>query len=181
MTPKRFILYRHVDVSGVSGPGVVAEGIVFSDETVAFRWLSDTPCTSVWPDIDAVLAVHGHGGLTEIIWLDAEPAPELEVTGAGRHEMSSMTTIYSAGDNPGPRAGGISYSPAQGHPQGLAADPLPESRPRGDVLTSPQRRATGTPQSRWAIALQRVSAIVRRSTSGIGRIPPRPHRPHPAR
>lgn len=81
MTPNRFILYRHVDVSGVSGPGVVAEGIVFSDGTVAFRWLSDTPCTSVWTDIDSVLAVHGHGGLTEIIWLDAEPAPELEVPG----------------------------------------------------------------------------------------------------
>ena len=38
---KYFILERFEDVSGISGLGVIAEGIIWSDGTVAYRWLSD--------------------------------------------------------------------------------------------------------------------------------------------
>jgi len=70
---RRFILVRHADVSGVSGTGIVAEGIEFSDGRVATRWLAPVgrPAqTCVWDRISDVEAVHGHGGLTRVHWVD---------------------------------------------------------------------------------------------------------------
>jgi hypothetical protein len=70
---RRFLLIRHRDISGVTGTGVVAEGIQFSDQTVALRWYGAAPATAVWHSVDAVLAVHGHGTATVIHWLDHPP------------------------------------------------------------------------------------------------------------
>ena len=69
--PASFLLERIEDVSGVSGTGVVAEGVRFSDGTVALRWTSDWPTSVVFHErgIDSVRAVHGHGGKTRIVWL----------------------------------------------------------------------------------------------------------------
>jgi len=68
--PRRFRLIRLFDVSGVSGIGVVAEGVQFDDGAVALRWKGDHPSTVAWDSIAAVLAVHGHHGATELEWLD---------------------------------------------------------------------------------------------------------------
>ncbi|MFD7161616.1 hypothetical protein ACFV9C_44025 [Kribbella sp. NPDC059898] len=70
MRLRRFRLCRRHDVSGVSGTGHPAEGVEFSDGSVALRWTGDHPATSVWPDITAVLAIHGHNGATVIEWID---------------------------------------------------------------------------------------------------------------
>jgi hypothetical protein len=69
---RRFLLVRHEDVTGVSGTGVVAEGVEFSDGCVAVRWASRWPTSVVFHDrgMDGVEAVHGHGGSTVIEWLD---------------------------------------------------------------------------------------------------------------
>ncbi|WP_328992508.1 hypothetical protein OG394_39605 [Kribbella sp. NBC_01245] len=67
---RRFVLDRLVDVSMVSGVGQVAEGVEFSDGSVALRWPGETPCTAVFPAIEAVIRVHGHGGMTVVRWLD---------------------------------------------------------------------------------------------------------------
>lgn len=67
---RRFELVRDRDVSGVSGTGVVAEGVQYSDNTVALRWRGQHPATAVWPDLDEVLAVHGHDGATVARWID---------------------------------------------------------------------------------------------------------------
>lgn len=72
MRARRFLLVRHTDISGVSGTGVVAEGVQFSDSSVAVRWKGDYPSTAAWADLDGVVAVHGHGGATEVLWLDDE-------------------------------------------------------------------------------------------------------------
>lgn len=76
LNPRRFLLWRDEDVTGVSGTGCVAEGIKFSDGTVALRWRSQWPTSVVFHDrgIDAVEAVHGHGGATEIDFIDPESA-----------------------------------------------------------------------------------------------------------
>mgnify|MGYP001547028400 CR=1 FL=1 len=68
--PRAFRLERITDVSGVSGTGFVAEGVEFSDGTVALRWLSDWPTSVVFHDrgMAAVEKVHGHGGATRIRW-----------------------------------------------------------------------------------------------------------------
>jgi hypothetical protein len=82
--PRRFALVRHVDYTGVSGVGVVAFGIAFSDGHVVLRWCSSHPATSTWGSLEDMLAVHGHGEATSIQWIDA-PATELEdVPGASR-------------------------------------------------------------------------------------------------
>lgn len=67
---KRFYLDRSKDVSGVSGTGRVAEGVMFSDRTVAIRWPNGRGSTTTWDNIEDAAAVHGHGGLTKIVWID---------------------------------------------------------------------------------------------------------------
>jgi hypothetical protein len=79
-----FQLIRHNDVTGVSGTGVVADGVLWPDGTVTIRWRGERRSTIVWSSIDDVKAIHGHGGATTITWL-TQPAPDLsrlpEMTG----------------------------------------------------------------------------------------------------
>jgi hypothetical protein len=72
----RFVLDRHIDVTHVSGTGVVAEGFEASDGTVFLRWLSDTPSSVIYDDIRHVERVHGHHGATQIRFLDQKQEPE---------------------------------------------------------------------------------------------------------
>jgi hypothetical protein len=68
--PRLFQLVRHTDVSGVRGTGTLAEGVEWSDGAVTLRWRGRWPATSVWDGgIDALLAVHGRNGRTQIHWL----------------------------------------------------------------------------------------------------------------
>jgi hypothetical protein len=76
----RFVLDRHVDVTHVSGTGVVAEGFEASDGTVFLRWLSDTPSSVIYDDIRHVERVHGHHGATQIRFLDQKQEPIQEPT-----------------------------------------------------------------------------------------------------
>ena len=81
---RRFELHRDVDVSGLSGTGVVAEGVEFTDGTAVVRWHEldpDSPnyqrgvraTTVVFPNVQAVEALHGHAGATRLEWTDEEP------------------------------------------------------------------------------------------------------------
>lgn len=72
---RRFILQRHHDQSGVSGVGSVAEGCMFSDGRCAVRFISPTGSTNTYDSIEAVKAVHGHGGATEVVFLDEDAHP----------------------------------------------------------------------------------------------------------
>jgi hypothetical protein len=67
---RNFELQRIEDVSGVSGTGVVAEGVVFSDGVVALRWLTEWPTSVVFYDrgMEAVEVIHGHNGRTQIVY-----------------------------------------------------------------------------------------------------------------
>lgn len=69
---RRFELHRHEDVTGVSGTGVVAEGVVFRDGVAVLRWLGEWPTSVVWHErgVDSIEHVHGHSGATDIVWLD---------------------------------------------------------------------------------------------------------------
>lgn len=68
---RAFHLVRDVDETGVSGTGVVAEGVEFSSGVVALTWLSEWPTSVVFHDrgIESVEAIHGHGGKTRIMFL----------------------------------------------------------------------------------------------------------------
>lgn len=65
---RTFQLHRDEDVSGISGTGIVAEGIQFSDGVCVIRWFGVHQSTVVWPSIADVEAIHGHGGATRIVW-----------------------------------------------------------------------------------------------------------------
>ncbi|GHI91304.1 hypothetical protein [Streptomyces olivaceus] len=72
MNPKLFHLQRDRDVSGVSGTGRVANGVLWPDGTVAVRWVGDRPSTVHWDRIADAEAVHGHGGATRLVWAEAQ-------------------------------------------------------------------------------------------------------------
>lgn len=68
--PKRFYLWRNEDVSGVSGTGLVAWGVMWPDGTVALRWESEFATTAIADSIFDVNRIYGHGGKTVIEWID---------------------------------------------------------------------------------------------------------------
>lgn len=63
-----FQLHRDHDVSGISGTGIVADGVVFPDGVTVIRWRGERRSTVVWQSVDDVEAIHGHGGATRIVW-----------------------------------------------------------------------------------------------------------------
>ena len=69
-SPRSFELYRHRDLTGKSGTGVVAWGTLWPDGTVSLRWAGATPSFSNWDNLDVLIDVHGHEGATVPRWLD---------------------------------------------------------------------------------------------------------------
>jgi hypothetical protein len=69
---RRFELHRDEDITGVSGTGVVADGVAFPDDVVLLRWRGEWPTSICWYDrgVAAVEHVHGHNGATRIVWID---------------------------------------------------------------------------------------------------------------
>lgn len=68
---KAFQLVRTDDVSGVSGLGVVAEGVVFTDGIAVLRWLTAGGSTAVYDSIESLERIHGHNGATKVRYLKA--------------------------------------------------------------------------------------------------------------
>lgn len=76
---RAFVLKRDEDVSGISGTGVVAQGIEFDDGMVVLRWcVGEYRSTVVWPSIEAVEAIHGHDGRTSVVWAAARAPHSLD-------------------------------------------------------------------------------------------------------
>jgi hypothetical protein len=69
---RRFQLERDVDVSGVSGTGSVAFGAQAPDGTCVLWWSSGLESTTIYPNMETLLAIHGHGGMTRVIYIDPE-------------------------------------------------------------------------------------------------------------
>jgi hypothetical protein len=72
---RRFVLNRTEDISGISGTGVIAEGVLFSSGKAVLNWTVNTlagiPSVTVFDSIEQVETIHGHGGATRIEWLDS--------------------------------------------------------------------------------------------------------------
>lgn len=69
-SPRLFRLERDVDHTGVSGVGIVADGVLWPDGTVTLRWCGDRPSTVNWASLDDARHVHGHGGATRFVFAD---------------------------------------------------------------------------------------------------------------
>lgn len=70
--PRRFYLSRQEDPTGISGTGVVADGVVWQDGTVTIKWLGDHSSEVSWRRLEDMEYIHGHGGKTMVIWRDDE-------------------------------------------------------------------------------------------------------------
>lgn len=68
--PRRFTLERTEDISGVSGLGTIAYGVVWPDGRCSIHWPGIHPSTVAWDCLHDAMAVHGHGGATTVNWLD---------------------------------------------------------------------------------------------------------------
>ena len=68
---KRFRLRRLVDVTGVSGEGIVTEGVQFRDGTCVMRWLAlPYQSTCIYANATELIKIHGHDGNTVLEWVD---------------------------------------------------------------------------------------------------------------
>jgi len=70
MRPKCFWLVRTEDVTGISGTGIVAYGVMFADGRVVTCWNAVISQIAIWRSIQEVEAVHGHNGKTRVEWFD---------------------------------------------------------------------------------------------------------------
>jgi hypothetical protein len=71
MCIKKFHFERIEDASNVSGTGVVAEGIIFSDTgEVVLHWMGKHSSTNLYRSIEDVEYIHGHCGKTKIVFDD---------------------------------------------------------------------------------------------------------------
>jgi len=69
---RRFNLRRLDDETGISGVGIVTEGIQFTDGSCAMRWMTSTSSVCFYKSIEDVIIIHGHGGKTVVEWQDDE-------------------------------------------------------------------------------------------------------------
>ncbi|WP_234374034.1 hypothetical protein [Streptomyces scabiei] len=101
--PRRFHLQRDTDVSGVSGTGRVANGVLWPDGAVSLRWIGARPSVVFWDRLEDAEAVHGHGGATRIVWDDEPTSPAYNrlkaaakdaTEAAHLHAMQAVKRVY---------------------------------------------------------------------------------------
>ncbi len=64
---KHFYLERVEDVSGTSGNGIVARGVILPSGACIMEWLSFHSSIAMYKNIDDVEKIHGHNGATKVI------------------------------------------------------------------------------------------------------------------
>ena len=93
---RRFQLNRIEDETGISGTGIVAEGVVFANGKAALSWRTAHTSVAVYDSLQAVKAIHGHNGRTQIEWIDTLDGPVLDAD--GRPIEAGMTVIAATGN-----------------------------------------------------------------------------------
>ena len=76
---RAFVMYRHDipdthDLNQANGPDDVQfEGVEFTDGTVVVRWRTAVASTSVWENMESLIAIHGHPEYdSELVWKEIE-------------------------------------------------------------------------------------------------------------
>lgn len=94
---RRFQLNRKEDKSGVSGTGVVAQGVQFDNGKVALQWLTAMPTLETADNVETIIQIHGHEGATDVEWLD-EPSKDVEkALGVGGGYATTLPQNMSGG------------------------------------------------------------------------------------
>ena len=74
ITMNVFHLLRIKDESGVSGTGIVAEGVQFSTGKCVLAWVTEFRSIAIYDSIKELEAIHGHNGNTIIVRHQGEAA-----------------------------------------------------------------------------------------------------------
>lgn len=64
---KHFYLQRNEDVSGTSGTGIVARGVILPSGACVLEWLTFHSSLAIYKNIEDVEKIHGHEGKTQVI------------------------------------------------------------------------------------------------------------------
>jgi hypothetical protein len=86
-----FWLNRRVDKSGVSGTGIIAEGVVLSDGTAVLRWLKGHKSTAIYDNVQQLVAIHGHQHATLVTFDRPASQRLIAVTQAELNELNRKT------------------------------------------------------------------------------------------
>lgn len=65
---RTFYFLRTEDESGVSGTGIVAEGVEFTNGKVVINWLTKHRSLAIYENIKEAELIHGHGGKTKLVY-----------------------------------------------------------------------------------------------------------------
>ncbi len=68
---KQFYLRRNEDVSGNTGIGIVAEGVILSSGKAVMQWLDPLTSVVIFDSIEHLEAIHGHTGKTVVMTVEA--------------------------------------------------------------------------------------------------------------
>lgn len=98
--PHRFHLVRHEDETGVSGEGIVAQGLEFPSGYCLMRWVvPPAQSTAFYESIEDLIKIHGHNGKTEVKYLVGGPGLGLigsstESTVMALDNLAKLTLAY---------------------------------------------------------------------------------------
>lgn len=67
---KHFYLKRDEDVSGTSGTGIVARGVILPSGACVLEWLTFHSSICIYKNVEDVEKIHGHEGKTLIVMGD---------------------------------------------------------------------------------------------------------------
>jgi hypothetical protein len=75
LNPRRFVLWPKDNLTGRSRPSAFAEGVMFTDGTVAVQWAGTVPHTVIYPrhGIEVIQAGAGYLGAADVEFLDPDP------------------------------------------------------------------------------------------------------------
>lgn len=67
---RRFHFERAKDISGISGCGKIAFGVMFDDGQIALHWEGAHSSLNIYKSINDMMFIHGHEGSTQLVWDD---------------------------------------------------------------------------------------------------------------
>jgi len=65
---RKFYVQRTEDVSGLSGTGIVAVGVMFPSGLCVMEWTTPVKSVGHYHSIADLEKIHGHEGKTQVIW-----------------------------------------------------------------------------------------------------------------
>lgn len=67
---KQFYLNRKIDLSGVSGTGIIAYGVILPSGRVVMEWVTEHKSIAIYDGINEIQILHAQPDKTELIFFD---------------------------------------------------------------------------------------------------------------